>query len=189
MFVGTKKAARKTLREEAQRCNMPYVDHRWLGGMLTNFQTLKKSISRLKELEQMREDGSLNRFNKKEGLKLMRELDKLERSVGGIKDIKGMPDALFVLDVGYEKNAVKEANKLGIPVIGVVDTNHSPEDIDYIIPGNDDSIRSLQLYTQGVAAAILEGKASVIKQMVEDEEVAAAVDKAAEEQKEAAKSE
>lgn len=181
LFVGTKKAARKTVREEAQRCNMPYVDHRWLGGMLTNFQTIKKSINRLKELEAMRDDGSLNRFNKKEGLKLMRELEKLERSVGGIKDIKGMPDALFVLDVGYEKNAVKEANKLGIPVIGIVDTNHSPEDVDYIIPGNDDSIRSLQLYTQGAAAAILEGKASIIKQLVEDKQVAEAIDQAAEE--------
>jgi small subunit ribosomal protein S2 len=176
MFVGTKKAARKTVSEEAKRCNMPYVDHRWLGGMLTNFGTIKKSISRLKELEAMREDGSLNRFSKKEGLKFMRQLEKLERSVGGIKDLKGPPDAILVMDVGYEKIAIKEAVKLGIPVIGIVDTNNKPVGVDYIIPGNDDSIRSLTLYCQSFAGAILEGKASVIKELIE--KVAAVEEKA-----------
>ena len=177
LFVGTKKAARKTVREEAIRCNMPFVDHRWLGGMLTNFGTIKKSINRLKELEAMREDGSLNRFSKKEGLKFMRQLEKLERSVGGIKDLKGPPDAIIVMDVGYEKIAIKEAAKLGIPVIGVVDTNNKPVDVDYVIPGNDDSIRALTLYCQSFAAAILEGKASVIKELVENKEVAKAISK------------
>ncbi|MEO1888435.1 MAG: 30S ribosomal protein S2 [Cycloclasticus sp.] len=175
MFVGTKKAARKTVSTEAKRCNMPYVDHRWLGGMLTNFGTIKKSIARLKELETMRENGGLERFSKKEGLKFMRQLDKLERSVGGIKDIKGPPDAILVMDVGYEKIAIKEAAKLGIPVIGIVDTNNKPIDVDYVIPGNDDSIRALTLYCQSFAGAILEGKASVIKELVENKEVAKAV--------------
>lgn len=179
MFVGTKKAARKTVAEEAKRCNMPYVDHRWLGGMLTNFGTIKKSINRLKELEAMREDGSLNRFSKKEGLKFMRQLEKLERSVGGIKDIKGPPDAILVMDVGYEKIAIKEAGKLGIPVIGIVDSNNKPIGVDYVIPGNDDSIRALTLYCQSFAAAILEGKASVIKELVNDPEVAKSVAKKA----------
>lgn len=179
MFVGTKKAARKTVAEEAKRCNMPYVDHRWLGGMLTNFGTIKKSINRLKELEAMREDGSLNRFSKKEGLKFMRQLEKLERSVGGIKDLKGPPDAILVMDVGYEKIAIKEAGKLGIPVIGIVDSNNKPIGVDYIIPGNDDSIRALTLYCQSFAAAILEGKASVIKELVNDPEVAKSVAKKA----------
>ncbi|ORU89660.1 MAG: 30S ribosomal protein S2 [Cycloclasticus sp. symbiont of Poecilosclerida sp. M] len=177
LFVGTKKAARKIVSAEAIRCGMPFVDHRWLGGMLTNYGTIKKSINRLKELESMREDGGLERFNKKEGLKFMRQLTKLERSVGGIKDLKGPPDAVFVLDVGYEKIAVKEAKKLGIPIIGVVDSNNKPEDIDYIIPGNDDSIRALTLYCQSASASILEGKASVIKELVENAEVAKAVTK------------
>ena len=159
LFVGTKKSARKAVAEEATRCGMPYVNHRWLGGMLTNFKTIKKSVNRLKELEAMKADGTLDqRFNKKEALGMEREMEKLERSLGGIKDMKGIPDALFVLDVGYEKNAVSEARKLGIPVIGIVDTNNSPEGIDYIIPGNDDSIRSLKLYCQSVCAAILEAK-------------------------------
>ncbi|HIG78686.1 MAG TPA: 30S ribosomal protein S2 [Cycloclasticus sp.] len=177
MFVGTKKAARKTISTEAKRCNMPYVDHRWLGGMLTNFGTIKKSIHRLKELEEMRENGGLERFSKKEGLKFMRQLDKLERSVGGIKDLKGPPDAILVMDVGYEKIAIKEAAKLGIPVIGIVDTNNKPIDVDYVIPGNDDSIRALTLYCQSFAGAILEGKASVIKELVGNKEVAKAVGK------------
>lgn len=163
LFVGTKKAARKTVAEEAIRCGMPYVNHRWLGGMLTNFKTIKQSVNRLKELESMKADGSLyQRFNKKEALGMERELEKLERSLGGIKDMKGIPDALFVLDVGYEKNAVSEARKLGIPVIGIVDTNNSPEGIDYIIPGNDDSIRSLKLYCQSVSASILEAKTATL---------------------------
>lgn len=163
LFVGTKKAARKTVAEEAKRCGMPYVNHRWLGGMLTNFKTIKKSINRLKELEAVKADGSMyQRFSKKEALGMERELEKLERSLGGIKDMKGPPDALFVLDVGYEKNAVKEARKLGVPVVGIVDSNNSPENIDYIIPGNDDSIRAVKLYCQGVSAAILEAKAATL---------------------------
>ncbi|MCG8039506.1 MAG: 30S ribosomal protein S2, partial [Candidatus Thiodiazotropha taylori] len=140
---------------------MPFVNHRWLGGMLTNFKTIKQSIKRLKELEAMFEDGSVEqRFNKKEALGLSRELEKLERSLGGIKNMNGLPDALYIIDVGHEKNAVAEARKLGIPVIGVVDTNNDPDDIDYVIPGNDDAIRAIQLYVQGASAAILEGRAS-----------------------------
>lgn len=159
LFVGTKKAARKTVAEEAIRCGMPYVNHRWLGGMLTNYKTIKKSIGRLKELEAMKADGSLyQRFNKKEALGMERELEKLERSLGGIKDMKGIPDVLFVLDVGYEKNAIAEAKKLGIPVVGVVDTNNSPDNIDYIIPGNDDSIRAVKLYCQAASSAVLDAK-------------------------------
>jgi small subunit ribosomal protein S2 len=162
LFVGTKRAARETVREEAERCGMPYVNHRWLGGMLTNFKTIKQSVKRLKELEAMIEDGSLDqRFNKKEALGLRREHAKLERSLGGIKDMTHVPDALFVIDVGHEKIAVSEAQKLGVPVIGVVDTNNDPESVDYVIPGNDDAIRAIQLYVQGASAAILEGKASV----------------------------
>jgi small subunit ribosomal protein S2 len=160
LFVGTKKAARKTVAEEAKRCGMPYVNHRWLGGMLTNFKTIKKSINRLKELEAMKTDGTLyQRFSKKEALGMERELEKLERSLGGIKDMRGTPDVIFVLDVGYEKNAIMEAKKLGIPVVGVVDSNNSPEKIDYVIPGNDDSIRAVSLYCQSVCEAVLESKA------------------------------
>ncbi len=160
LFVGTKKAARKTVAEEAKRCGMPYVNHRWLGGMLTNFKTIKKSINRLKELEAMKADGTLyQKFSKKEALGMERELEKLERSLGGIKDMRGTPDVIFVLDVGYEKNAIMEAKKLGIPVVGVVDSNNSPEKIDYVIPGNDDSIRAVTLYCQSASAAILEAKA------------------------------
>ena len=161
LFVGTKKAARKVVAEEAQRCGMPYVNHRWLGGMMTNFKTIKKSINRLKELEAMKTDGTLyQRFGKKEALGMERELEKLERSLGGIKDMKGVPDVIFVLDVGYEKNAISEAKKLGIPVVGVVDSNNSPEKIDYVIPGNDDSIRAVKLYCESVAAAVMEAKAA-----------------------------
>lgn len=160
LFVGTKKAARKVVAEEAKRCGMPYVNHRWLGGMLTNFKTIKKSINRLKELEAMKADGTLyQRFSKKEALGMERELEKLERSLGGIKDMRGTPDAIFVLDVGYEKNAIMEAKKLGIPVVGVVDSNNSPEKIDYVIPGNDDSIRAVTLYCQSASASVLEAKA------------------------------
>jgi small subunit ribosomal protein S2 len=161
LFVGTKKAARKVVAEEANKCGMPYVNHRWLGGMLTNFKTIKKSIGRLKELEAMKADGTLHqRFGKKEALGMERELEKLERSLGGIKDMKGVPDVIFILDVGYEKNAISEARKLGIPVVGVVDSNNSPEKIDYIIPGNDDSIRAVKLYCESVAAAVLEAKSA-----------------------------
>jgi small subunit ribosomal protein S2 len=163
LFVGTKKSARKTVAEEALRCGMPYVNHRWLGGMLTNFKTIKKSVSRLKELEAMKADGTLyQRFGKKEALGMERELEKLERSLGGIKDMKGVPDVIFVMDVGYEKNAICEAKKLGIPVVGVVDSNNSPEDVDYIIPGNDDSIRAVKLYCEGVSAAVNDAKSAAL---------------------------
>ena len=164
LFVGTKRAARKIVREEAQRCNMPFVDHRWLGGMLTNFKTVKQSIRRLKELEAMEADGRFEKFSKKEGLTLSREKEKLDRSLGGIKDMNGLPDAIFVVDVGHEKIAVSEARKLGIPVIGVVDTNNSPDNIDYIIPGNDDAIRAITLYMQGVSRSILLGQESIPQQ-------------------------
>jgi small subunit ribosomal protein S2 len=160
MFVGTKRAAGQAVAEEAQRCNSPFVSHRWLGGMLTNFRTVRQSINRLKELEQMDSDGSFERLVKKEVLQLTRERDKLERSLGGIKDMNGLPDALFVIDVGHESIAIAEARKLRIPVVAVVDTNHSPEGIDYVIPGNDDAIRAIRLYTQLAADAILEGRAS-----------------------------
>jgi len=160
MFVGTKRAAGQAIAEEAQRCNSPYVSHRWLGGMLTNFRTVRQSINRLKELEQMDSDGSFDRLVKKEVLQLTRERDKLERSLGGIKNMNGLPDALFVVDVGHESIAIAEARKLKIPVVAVVDTNHSPEGIDYVIPGNDDAIRAIRLYTQLAADAILEGRAS-----------------------------
>lgn len=160
MFVGTKRAAGQAIAEEAQRSNSPYVSHRWLGGMLTNFRTVRQSINRLKELEQMESDGSFERLVKKEVLQLTRERDKLERSLGGIKDMNGLPDAMFVIDVGHESIAIAEARKLKIPVVAVVDTNHSPEGIDYVIPGNDDAIRAIRLYTQLAADAILEGRAS-----------------------------
>ncbi|MDO8844591.1 MAG: 30S ribosomal protein S2 [Methylicorpusculum sp.] len=163
LFVGTKKAARKAVAEEAKRCGMPYVNHRWLGGMLTNFKTIKKSINRLKELEAMKADGSLyHKFSKKEALGMEREMEKLDRSLGGIKDMKGIPDVLFIMDVGYEKNAISEAKKLGIPVVGIVDSNNSPDDIDYVIPGNDDSIRAVKLYCQSVADAVLEAKTAIL---------------------------
>ena len=161
IFVGTKRAASNAVQEEAARCGMPYVSHRWLGGMLTNYRTIRQSIKRLKSLEQSSEDGSFNHLQKKEILQLQREQDKLEKSLGGIKDMKGLPDAMFVVDVDHEDIAIKEAHKLGIPVIAVVDTNCSPEGIDYVIPGNDDAIRSIRLYTQLVADAILEGRASM----------------------------
>lgn len=163
MFVGTKRAAQETIAAEATRAGQPYVDHRWLGGMLTNFKTVKNSIKRLREIEAMKADGSIERFNKKEGIMLARELDKLERSLGGIKDMPSIPDALFVIDVGYEKNAVAEARKMGIPVIGIVDTNNSPEGIDYVIPGNDDAIRAIQLYAKAVADAVITGRGSNAK--------------------------
>jgi len=161
IFVGTKRAASKSIAEEAARCGMPYVSHRWLGGMLTNFRTIRQSIKRLRQIEKMEEDGSFTRLLKKEVLQLTRERDKLEKTLGGIKDMKNLPNAMFVVDVGHEDIAVKEARKLGIPVIGVVDTNCSPNDIDYVIPGNDDAIRSIRLYTQLAADAVLEGRASV----------------------------
>jgi small subunit ribosomal protein S2 len=166
LFVGTKRQAREIIREEAERCAAPYVDHRWLGGMLTNFKTVRQSIKRLKDMEAMIQDGSLDKLPKKEGLHFQRELAKLQRSLGGIKDLDSRPDALFVIDVGYQKGAVAEAKKLGIPVIGVVDTNHSPEGIAYVIPGNDDSSRAIRLYARGMADAILEGRNQVVQEIV-----------------------
>jgi small subunit ribosomal protein S2 len=166
LFVGTKRQAREIVMEEAQRAGMPYVDFRWLGGMLTNYKTVKGSIKRLKELEAMAEDGSLEKLSKKEALMYSREMEKLQRSMGGIKEMGGVPDAIFVIDVGYHKIAVTEARKLGVPIIGVVDTNNSLDGVDYIIPGNDDSTRAIRLYARGVADAILEGKSAVIQEMV-----------------------
>jgi len=160
LFVGTKRAARDIIKGEAERCGMPYVNRRWLGGMLTNYKTIKQRIKRLKDLEAMFEDGSVERFNKKEALGLRREMEKLDLSLGGIKNMNGLPDVLFVIDTGHENIAIAEAKKLGIPVIGVVDTNNDPQDVDYVIPGNDDAIRAIQLYVQGVSTAVLEGRAS-----------------------------
>ena len=167
LFVATKRQAREIIREEAQRAGSPYVDYRWLGGMLTNFKTVQLSIKRLKELEAMIEDGSIDKVSKKEGLMFRRELEKLERSLGGIKDMQGLPSAIFVIDVGYQKGTVTEAQKLGIPVIGVVDTNHSPEGVDFVIPGNDDSSQAIRLYARGVADAILEGREQATTDLVE----------------------
>ncbi|MCU0734087.1 MAG: 30S ribosomal protein S2 [Methylotetracoccus sp.] len=170
LFVGTKRTTRKVIEEEALRCGMPYVNYRWLGGMLTNFRTIKQSITRMKELDGMRTDGRLQRFSKKEALGMLRELEKLEHNLGGIRNMDRLPDVMFVMDVGYEKNAVAEAEKLGIPVVGIVDTNNSPAGIDYVIPGNDDSIRAVQLYAQSAATAILQGKASGLVDLAESED-------------------
>ena len=167
LMVGTKRQARDIIASEAQRAGMPYVDQRWLGGMLTNFKTIRTSIKRLKDMEAAIEDGTVDKMSKKEGLMFQREVAKLQKSIGGIKDMNGLPDALFVVDVGYHKGAVTEAAKLGIPVIGVVDTNHSPEGLAYVIPGNDDSSKAIQLYARGVADAILEGRASAMQDVLE----------------------
>jgi small subunit ribosomal protein S2 len=169
LFVGTKRQAREIIREEALRASTPFVDHRWLGGMLTNFKTVKLSIKRLRDLELMVQDGSLEKLSKKEQLTFQRELVKLDRSLGGIKEMNGLPDALFVIDVGYQKGAITEANKLGIPVVGVVDTNHSPDGVDYVIPGNDDASSAVRLYARGIADAILDGRSQTIKEIVSDE--------------------
>jgi small subunit ribosomal protein S2 len=158
LFVGTKRSAQDCIATEAQRCDMPYVNRRWLGGMLTNYRTVKQSIKRLKDLEALIEEGGLDRVSKKEGLSLQRELAKLERGLGGIKNMDGIPDVLFIIDVGYEKIAVAEAVTLGIPVVAVVDTNNAPDGVDYIVPGNDDAIRSIELYVSGAATAVLEGR-------------------------------
>jgi len=160
LFVGTKRSARESLQEEATRCGMPYISHRWLGGMLTNFRTVKASVARLKEIDAMEADGSISRFVKHEILQIRREREKLDRSLGGIKNMAALPDALFVIDIGHEDIAVKEARKLGIPVVAVVDTNYDPSLVDYAIPGNDDAIRAVQLYVRAAADAILEGKAA-----------------------------
>ena len=167
LFVGTKRQAREIVAEEARRCGMPYVDARWLGGMLSNFKTVKQSIKRLKDLETMQQDGTFDRMSKREALSHQRELDKLEKSLGGIKDMNALPDAIFVIDVGYHKIAILEAKKLGIPIIGVVDSNHSPEGIDYVIPGNDDSSKAVALYARAVADAVLEGKANATNEVVQ----------------------
>ncbi len=158
LFVGTKKQARESIEEEASRAGMPYVNHRWLGGMLTNFHTIQKSIEKLKKIESMFEDGSIERFPKKEILKLERLRQKLERNLGGIKDMNGLPSAVYVVDARYEQIAIKEANKLGIPVVSIVDTNCDPDGIDYIIPGNDDAIRAIRLLTSLIANAVLKGR-------------------------------
>jgi small subunit ribosomal protein S2 len=166
LFVGTKRQAREIVKEEALRAGAPYVDYRWLGGMLTNFKTVKGSIKRLKDMDAMVADGSMEKLSKKEQLTMNREKEKLERSLGGIKDMGGVPDALFIIDVGFHKIAVTEAKKLGIPIVGVVDTNNSLDGVDYVIPGNDDSTRAIRLYARGVADAILEGRNQVISEMV-----------------------
>ena len=166
LFVGTKRQARELIAQEALRAGAPFVDQRWLGGMLTNFKTVKTSIKRLKEMELAVEAGDLDKMSKKEALTFRRELEKLQKSIGGIKEMAGLPDAIFVIDVGYHKIAITEAEKLGIPVIGVVDTNHSPAGVSYIIPGNDDSSRAIQLYARGVADAILEGRSQAVNEIV-----------------------
>ena len=165
LFVGTKRQARETIAEEAQRAGAPFVDQRWLGGMLTNFKTVKTSIKRLKDMKAQQEAG-LDSLSKKEQLMFKREIEKLERDIGGIQDMNALPDAIFVIDVGYHKIAIAEAKKLGIPLIGVVDTNHSPEGIDYVIPGNDDSAKAVTLYARGIADAILEGRANAVEDVV-----------------------
>ena len=168
LFVGTKRAARELVAEEAQRCGMPYVDSRWLGGMMTNFKTVKTSIKRLKEMEAQQAEGVTERMSKKEALMFERELEKLNKSIGGIKDMNNLPDALFLIDVGYHKIAVAEARTLGIPVVAVVDTNHSPEGIDHVIPGNDDSAKAIALYARGMADAVLEGREQALNGIVEE---------------------
>ena len=166
LFVGTKRQSREIIAEEAARSGSPYVDQRWLGGMLTNFKTIKQSIKRLKDMESTLDDGSLDKLGKKESLMLQREVVKLQKSIGGIKDMNTLPDALFIIDVGYHKIAITEANKLGIPVIAVVDTNHSPEGVDYVIPGNDDSSSAIRLYARGVADSILEGRSQFVEEII-----------------------
>ena len=166
LFVGTKRQAREIVREEALRAGAPFVDERWLGGMFTNFKTVKQSVKRLKELETIVQDGTFERISKKEALRFQRELVKLDKSIGGIKDMNGLPDAIFVIDVGYHKIAVTEASKLGIPVVGIVDTNRTPDGVAYVIPGNDDSSRAIRLYARGAADAILEGRSQTVQEIV-----------------------
>jgi small subunit ribosomal protein S2 len=170
LFVSTKRQAREIIAEEARRAGAPYIDQRWLGGMLTNFKTVKQSLKRLKDMEAAVEAGDLEKMPKKEALDFSRALEKLQKSIGGIKEMNRLPDAIFIIDVGYHKIAVTEAGKLGIPVVGVVDTNHSPEGVDYIIPGNDDSSRAIRLYARGVADAILEGRSQAVASVVEASE-------------------
>ncbi len=160
LMVGTKRSATKIIKEEADRCGMPYVSSRWLGGMLTNYKTIRQSIKRLRDLEAQAADGTFTKLTKKEALMRTRDMEKLERSIGGIKDMAGLPDALFIIDVDHERIAIQEANKLGIPVIGVVDTNSNPDGVDYVIPGNDDAIRAVRLYAAAMADAVLAGKSA-----------------------------
>ncbi|MDN6180378.1 MAG: 30S ribosomal protein S2 [Halomonas subglaciescola] len=179
LFVGTKRSASKIIKEEANRVGQPFVNHRWLGGMLTNFKTIRQSIKRLRDLEAMREDGTFEKLTKKEVLVATREQDKLERSIGGIKAMGGLPDALFVVDVDHERIAINEANKLGIPVIGVVDTNSNPDGVDYVIPGNDDSIRAIQIYVKAIADACGRSKEDTPDELVEAAEGATDADSSA----------
>jgi len=178
LFVGTKRAAGKVIKEQAERAGMPYVSHRWLGGMLTNYKTIRASIKRYRDLEAQQADGTFAKLTKKEALMRTRQMEKLERSIGGIKDMGGLPDVLFVIDVVHERIAITEANKLGIPVIGIVDTNSDPDGVDYVIPGNDDAIRAVKLYAQAVADACIEGRtgdaAAIKNEFVEVEAEAAA---------------
>jgi len=179
LFVGTKRAASKVIKEQAERAGMPFVSHRWLGGMLTNYKTIRASIKRLRDLQTQQADGTFNKLTKKEVLMRVRLMEKLERSIGGIKDMGGLPDALFVVDVDHERIAITEANKLGIPVIGIVDTNSNPDGIDYVIPGNDDAIRAVKLYVSAIADACIAGRAQaggarVADEFVEVEEAPAA---------------
>lgn len=180
MFVGTKRAAAKIVAEEARRVGQPFVNHRWLGGMLTNYKTIRQSIKRLRELESMHEDGTFEKLTKKEVLMATREQEKLERSIGGIKDMGGLPDVMFVVDVDHERIAINEANKLGIPVIGVVDSNSDPDGVDYVIPGNDDSIRAIQIYVQAIANACSKAKEGRPDEFVEVDENAEAAPVASE---------
>ena len=175
LFVATKRQAREIIKEEALRCGSPFVDHRWLGGMLTNFKTVQQSVKRLHELEAMMLDSvAMEKISKKEGLMMQRELEKLDRSLGGIKNMQNLPTAIFVIDVGYQKGAIVEAQKLSIPVIGVVDTNHSPLGVDYVIPGNDDSSQAIRLYARGIADAVLEGREQALNEIVAQVEEQAA---------------
>ncbi len=175
LFVATKRQAREIIKEEATRASCPYVDHRWLGGMLTNFKTVQQSVKRLHDLEAlMLDSAAMEKISKKEGLMMQRELEKLNRSLGGIKDMNGLPSAIFVIDVGYQKGAIVEAQKLGIPVIGIVDTNHTPIGVDYVIPGNDDSSQAIRLYARGMADAVLEGREQALNEVVAQVEEASA---------------
>jgi small subunit ribosomal protein S2 len=177
LFVGTKRVASKIISRESKRCGMPYIDHRWLGGMLTNYKTIRQSIKRLKDLEAKRADGTFEKLTKKEALMRSRDLEKLEKSLGGIKDMGSLPDAIFVIDVGHERIAIQEANKLGIPVIGIVDSNSQPDGVDYVIPGNDDAIGAIKLYMELAANAVLTGKAD-LNQVAEERANRAAEEKA-----------
>lgn len=180
LFVGTKRAAGKIIKEQAERCGMPFVAHRWLGGMLTNYKTIRQSIKRLRELEAQSSDGTFEQLTKKEALMRTRELEKLERSIGGIKDMGSLPDMMFVIDVDHERIAIQEANKLGIPVVGIVDTNSNPDGVDFVVPGNDDAIRAIQIYASAVADAVLEGKNQNASEFVEVQDEEPAPEQAAE---------